>query len=55
MNEEIGDTPRDPHDAPILASLISAKADYLVTGDGDLLVLRHKYAIVKPTEFAEKL
>ena len=54
-NEEIGDPPRDPHDTPILASMISAKADYLVTGDGDLLALRHKYAIVKPTEFAEKL
>ncbi len=54
-NEEIGDTPRDPHDTPILATMISAQADYLVTGDGDLLALRHKHAIVKPTEFTEKL
>lgn len=55
QTEQSGDTPRDPDDAPILASMVSAGADYLVTGDGDLLALRHKYVIVKPTEFAAKL
>jgi uncharacterized protein len=30
---------RDPHDTPILASAIIGRADYLVTGDNDLLVL----------------
>ena len=35
--------------------MTSAKADYLVAGDDDLLALRHEYTIVKPKEFAEKL
>ena len=54
-SEKLRATPRDPHDAPILASMISAKADYLVTGDADLLALRDQYTIVKPLEFSEKL
>jgi putative PIN family toxin of toxin-antitoxin system len=29
--------PRDPKDAPFLAAAISAGADYLITGDKDLL------------------
>jgi putative PIN family toxin of toxin-antitoxin system len=55
LTEQIDEKPRDLDDAPILVSMISAGADYLVTGDGDLLALRHKYTIVKPIEFAEKL
>jgi putative PIN family toxin of toxin-antitoxin system len=47
--------PRDRSDAPILASLIAAQADVLVTGDGDLLALRDDYPIVSPVDFAEKL
>ncbi|MGH2459695.1 MAG: putative toxin-antitoxin system toxin component, PIN family [Chloroflexota bacterium] len=31
---------RDPKDEPILAAAIGGRADYLVTGDDDLLVLR---------------
>jgi putative PIN family toxin of toxin-antitoxin system len=31
---------RDPKDHPILASTLVAKANYLVTGDADLLTLR---------------
>ncbi len=33
-------TVRDPQDEPILATAIFGEADYLVTGDKDLLVLR---------------
>lgn len=47
--------PRDPADGPILGSLIVAKADFLVTGDDDLLSLREGYPIVTPTEFAQRL
>ena len=47
--------PRDLSDAPILACLIAAKADFLVTGDGDLLALRDDYPIVSPADFAAKL
>ena len=44
-----------PRDAPILATLAAAKADVLVTGDGDLLALRDKYPIETPAEFVRRL
>lgn len=47
--------PRDPGDAPILATLAAANADVLVTGDGDLLALRERYAIETPAEFVRRL
>ncbi len=49
------DVPADPDDSPILASLVTTDADVLVTGDSDLLVLRDKYPIETPVEFADKL
>jgi len=36
---------RDPEDDPILSCALSAKADYLVTGDLDLLELKEFHAI----------
>lgn len=47
--------PLDPQDAPILASLLAAKADYLVTGDSDLLVLHEQYPVLTPAAFAGRL
>ena len=47
--------PRDPDDAPILATLAAAKADVLVTGDGDLLALRTRFPIETPAEFVRRL
>ncbi|MBL8526767.1 MAG: putative toxin-antitoxin system toxin component, PIN family [Burkholderiales bacterium] len=35
---------RDPFDAPFLQLALAAKADYLVTGDCDLLVLAPRFA-----------
>ena len=49
------EVPRDPGDAPILATLAAAKADVLVTGDGDLLALRDRYPIETPAEFVRRL
>ena len=49
------EVPRDPGDAPILATLEATKADVLVTGDGDLLALRDKYPIETPAEFIRRL
>ena len=49
------EVPRDPGDAPILATLATAKADVLVTGDGDLLALSDKYPIETPAEFVRRL
>jgi putative PIN family toxin of toxin-antitoxin system len=47
--------PRDPRDTPILATLIAAGADVLVSGDRDLLELRGKYPIQTPAEFVRRL
>ena len=42
---------RDPKDQAILATLTTSRADYLITGDKDLLALSDKYRIVSPTDF----
>jgi putative PIN family toxin of toxin-antitoxin system len=44
---------RDPDDDPILSCAIAASADYLVTGDDDLLALREfrGIRIVTPRDF----
>ena len=42
---------RDPNDQPVLGALQSAGADYLITGDKDLLALRASYSIVTPAQF----
>jgi putative PIN family toxin of toxin-antitoxin system len=49
------EVPLDPDDAPILATLVAARADALITGDGDLLALRERYAIHTPAEFVRRL
>lgn len=47
--------PRDRDDLPILPTLVQAKADWLVSGDQDLLALREQHPIVTPAEFAARL
>ena len=42
---------RDPADQQILATLLAADADYLITGDKDLLALASRYPILTPAEF----
>jgi putative PIN family toxin of toxin-antitoxin system len=42
---------RNPADGPVLGTLLASGADYLVTGDKDLLVLAPHYAIVTPAWF----
>jgi len=45
---------RDDADLPILGTLVAAQADYLITGDKDLLALANRYAIVTPAAFWER-
>jgi putative PIN family toxin of toxin-antitoxin system len=45
---------RDVADQPVLGTLLAAKADYLITGDKDLLALAGKYPIVTPAVFWER-
>ena len=46
---------RDANDQPILATLLNAQraggADYLITGDKDLLALADRFAIITPAAF----
>jgi len=42
---------RDVNDLPVLGSLLAAQADYLVTGDKDLLALAERFPIVTPAQF----
>ncbi len=46
---------RDPADHPVLGTLVAAmetaKADYLITGDKDLLALSGRYPVMAPADF----
>ncbi|MGE3692785.1 MAG: putative toxin-antitoxin system toxin component, PIN family [Novosphingobium sp.] len=42
---------RDAKDQAVLATLTTSGADYLITGDKDLLALSGKYPVVSPAEF----
>lgn len=42
---------RDVNDVPVLGTFLAAKAEYLVTGDNDLLALAGQYPIVSPADF----
>jgi putative PIN family toxin of toxin-antitoxin system len=44
----------DRDDDVILATLIAAKADWLITGDAALLALANQYPILTPAEFAAR-
>jgi len=45
---------RDPDDVPILAMLIDADADCLVSRDKDLLALADRYPILTPADFCAR-
>ena len=45
---------RDTGDLPVLGTLIASEADYLITGDEDLLALAERYSIVTPADFWRK-
>ena len=42
---------RDPADQPILGTFLAARAQYLITGDKDLLALAELYPILAPAAF----
>jgi uncharacterized protein len=45
---------RDPADQMVLRTLRASQADYLITGDKDLLALGERYPIVTPAAFWER-
>lgn len=44
----------DPNDRQILGTLLAGRANYLITGDKDLLVLADRYPILTPAQFLAK-
>lgn len=42
---------RDPSDQPVLRRLLAAGAQYLITGDKDLLALADRYPVTTPADF----
>jgi len=42
---------RDEADQPVLGTLLASRANYLITGDKDLLALSSKYPILSPAQF----
>lgn len=45
---------RDASDREILGTLLAAGADYLITGDRDLLALAGRYSVITPAAFWER-
>jgi len=45
---------RDEADQLVLGTLLAAQADYLITGDKDLLALAGRFPIVTPAAFWER-
>lgn len=46
--------PHDVNDQPVLGTLLAAKADYLITGDKDLLALSAEHPIITLSQFWAK-
>jgi putative PIN family toxin of toxin-antitoxin system len=55
ITSENTSVPRDSGDDPVLATLLAADADCLVSGDGDLLALADRFPILAPAEFVRRL
>lgn len=55
VTEKINAIKNDPDDNRILECAVSAKADYIVSGDSDLLTLKNfkKIKIVSPSDFLQ--
>jgi putative PIN family toxin of toxin-antitoxin system len=51
---EVDETLRDESDQQVLGTLRAAKADYLITGDKNLLALGERYPVVTPAVFWER-
>ena len=45
---------RDPDDLPVLATLVGSAAEFLITGDKDLLELADRFPILTPAAFLSR-
>ncbi len=52
---DIGEVvPGDPDDTVVLQTLVTSRADYLITGDKRLLALAQRHSIVTPAQFSTR-
>ena len=52
---ETAQVPRDPKDDMVLRTLLASEADFLVTGDLDLLALAGQHPVITPTDFVGRM
>jgi predicted nucleic acid-binding protein len=45
---------RDPADQPVMGTLLASQANYLITGDKDLLALAARHPILMPAAFWQR-
>ena len=55
IEQEIAVVPLDSADNIILRTLLAGGADFLVSGDADLLTLSGQYPIITPADFAQRI
>lgn len=55
VDEIYAHVPSDTKDSPILSLLIKSEADFLISGDSDLLMLKDAYPILTIGECLQKL
>ena len=48
------DAVRDKNDNPVLGTLMASGAEYLITGDKDLLALAAEFPIITPARFLQR-
>lgn len=52
---ETAEVPRDASDTMVLRTFLAGRADFLVSGDEDLLALANHYAVISPADFVARI
>lgn len=53
-DDAVASSLRDPNDIPMLGTLLASGADYLLSGDKDLLVLANRFPILSSAQFWQR-
>ena len=55
IDHETAEVPRDAADTMVLRTFLAGHADFLVSGDDDLLSLASQYSIISPADFVARI
>lgn len=55
IDHETPEVPRDATDTTVLRTFLAGGADFLVSGDEDLLSLARQYSIISPADFVARI